>query len=174
MNEKDELIANINASFDIMKKIEILENGILMYSDKRRKARGVGSFILFYIVGAVLGGLLMMVLSNIPFFAYGPMSGLIAFSMFILPILVPILARIMRSKQCENEINKLNAQLTTYKNDPVLYWLPAAYRDSFSFTQIASYIQNMRANNIQEAINLLETEKHQARLELNARYGRRY
>ncbi|MBQ8107903.1 MAG: hypothetical protein IJ129_04065, partial [Ruminococcus sp.] len=40
------------------------------------------------------------------------------------------------------------------------------YRDATSFAMILSYLENMRANTLRDAINLLETEKHQARVEL--------
>lgn len=64
------------------------------------------------------------------------------------------------------EKETLESTLVSLKNDPTLSWLPYDYRDSTSFTYLYSYLTNMRANNLTEAINLYETEKHQARLEL--------
>lgn len=163
MTERDELVANISASLEAMKKIEFYENELEYLSENRRKARGVGSFVLFYLVGAVLGGLLMMIFANV-----NDMSGLIVFSMFILPILVPIIARIIRTKHYDKKIAETTPELIEAKNTPVLNWLPVTYRNSVSFSYIASYIQNMRANTLAEALNLFETEKHQARLEAKA------
>ncbi|MBQ7834830.1 MAG: hypothetical protein IJ385_03515 [Ruminiclostridium sp.] len=167
MSEKEELIVNINNSFESIRKVEVIETEILLNLDKRRKARGVGSFILFYLVGTAIGGLIMVMFSHIQ-----ALGGLVAFSLFLLPILMPIVTRIMRTKQFDKKIDELNETLVKAKSDPSLSWLPMAYRDSVSFQFIASYIQNMRANNLQEAINLFETEKHQARLEENAKYAK--
>ena len=60
---------------------------------------------------------------------------------------------------------KQNA-LETLKNDAALVWLPYNYRNSTAFAMMYGYLTNMRANNLTEAINLLETEMHQARVEL--------
>ncbi len=62
--------------------------------------------------------------------------------------------------------SKYESELSVLRNDAVLSWLPYDYRDSTSFAMLYSYIRNMRANSLKEAINLLETEKHQARVEL--------
>lgn len=169
MNEKEVLIANISGSFESMRVVEAIEAEFILTLTKRAKARGVGRFILFYLVGAALGGLIMMMFAHVE-----AISGVIAFSMFILPILLPIVMRIMSTKNYDKKLNKLNEELVNAKNNPSLYWLPMAYRDSFSFKNIVSYIENMRANTLQEAINLLETEKHQARLEENAKYATKF
>ena len=66
----------------------------------------------------------------------------------------------------EAEKQTLENTLLSLKNDPVLLWLPYDYRDSTSFTYLYTYLTNLRANSLKEAINLYETEKHQERLEL--------
>ena len=80
---------------------------------------------------------------------------------------------------CKKKVNSLQVQidkecetLANMKNDSTLNWLPFNYRDSFSYKYIAQYIHNGRAYNLKEAINLLETEQHQARMELLAAMGR--
>ena len=169
MNEREILIADISGSFESMRVVEAIEAEFILTLSKRAKARGVGRFILFYLVGAALGGLIMMMFANSQ-----AAGSLIGFALFILPILLPIVMRIMSTKTYDKKLNKLNEELVTAKNNPSLCWLPMAYRDSFSFKNIATYVQNMRANTLQEAINLLETEKHQARLEENAKYATKF
>ena len=63
----------------------------------------------------------------------------------------------VRSKQVETE---------TLKNDAALAWLPHDYRNSTFFAMMYGYVTNMRANNLSEAINLLETDIHRAKVEL--------
>lgn len=66
----------------------------------------------------------------------------------------------LQDERAALENNK--AQLEALKNDASLAWLPYDYRDSTSFRYMFGYLQNMRANTLQEAINLFEVEKHQA------------
>ncbi|MDE6088393.1 MAG: hypothetical protein K2G25_08415 [Oscillospiraceae bacterium] len=70
-----------------------------------------------------------------------------------------------KAKKLELLKNNYEQELETLKNDSTLSWLPYDYRDSISYAYLFSYLNNMRANNLGEAINLYETEKHQARLE---------
>lgn len=62
--------------------------------------------------------------------------------------------------------------------DPAISWLPNDYRNSTCARKILEYLANMRATTLQEAINLLETERHQATMEaiaaINAMNGARY
>ena len=68
-------------------------------------------------------------------------------------------------KNAENRIAVLNTEIQTLKSDKTLEWLPNQYRDPFAFANMFSYMLNMRASNLKEAINLYEMELHQARLE---------
>ena len=56
-------------------------------------------------------------------------------------------------------------------SDPLMSWLPSDYRNSSDAFKVIEYLSNMRAKTLQEALNLLETEKHQATLETIAAIG---
>lgn len=62
-------------------------------------------------------------------------------------------------------------ELTALCGDPAISWLPPDYRNSVYARKIIEYLVNMRAKTLQEAINLLETEKHQATMEAIAVVG---
>lgn len=73
------------------------------------------------------------------------------------------------------EINKRNAELeqaqADLQNDIAPYWghvtsiIPHDYAMPAIYDRICSYLVNLRADNMKEAINLFETELHQRKLE---------
>ena len=71
-----------------------------------------------------------------------------------------------KAAEYKQQVQAKPRELETLKNDAVLTWLPYNYRNSTAFAMMYGYLNNMRANNLTEAINLLETEMHQARVEL--------
>lgn len=95
---------------------------------------------------------------------------LTAFMGLGLILIVYAFIRQNKSKQTAAEykqkVQAKQAEAETLKNDAALAWLPYNYRDSTFFAMMYGYVTNMRANSLSEAINLLETEMHQARVEL--------
>lgn len=67
----------------------------------------------------------------------------------------------------ENEENNkvIKQEIYELQCDKSLEWLPANYRAPIPFDYIYRYLLDKRANNLQEALNLFETELHQARME---------
>lgn len=62
--------------------------------------------------------------------------------------------------------NAYSKEIQQLQADSSLSWLPPAYRTSYCYGKISEYLQNMRAETLKEALNLLETEMHQDRVEL--------
>lgn len=67
----------------------------------------------------------------------------------------------------ENDENNkvINQEIYELQCDKSLDWLPVNYREPIPFDCIYRYLLDKRANNLQEALNLFETELHQARME---------
>ena len=63
------------------------------------------------------------------------------------------------------------ADLDRAHANPALSWLPPKYRNTIYINKIIEYLANMRAKTLQEAVNLLETEIHQATMENLAAIG---
>ncbi len=156
MNEKEELIKNINDSFDIMERINEYEKQIIAWQAKQKgPLLTVKVFVLFIILSILMCGLEK---SGIPLFIV-----FIVFSIFCI-----LCAKISLAKSGK-QINEYNRMINEAKNDPVLNWLPMTYRDPVPYAYIMSYVEDMRANNLKEAIELFELEMHRARVEANAK-----
>ena len=162
MSEREELLAKIAASTTAMEKVKELEDQIEIREEKKKKIKGVGKMILAVIAFGVAGSIVSFVFSKIP------VIGKIMSIIFSFSFLLPFVLKAIINNKLDGEIAEYGKQLADAQSDAVLNWLPMAYRDSISYQYIASYIQNQRANNLQEAINLFETEKHRANLEFLA------
>lgn len=170
MTEREELSKKINDSFDIMKQIDVCEDEIILNMKKRKKAKGIGRFILLFIICACIAAIPFSIFSAIPFIN-DTLLAIPAFAVcFLFPIITPLILGNKSAAKYDKKIAELQAKLTEYQNSPLLSWLPMTYRDTVSYSYISSYIEDMRANTLQEAINLFETEKHRARLEENAKH----
>lgn len=146
---REQLIVKMESSLDVMTAMKRIENDIdsldeqiALHEDKVGNGRR-------NIIAA--SGALMM--------GYG------------LIVTIPLAFHLQRKhkKQLETLVpqkTSKQAELETLKNDASLLWLPYDYRDCTKFAMMYGYIRNMRANSLKEAINLLETEMHQARVEL--------
>ena len=146
-----------------MEKVKAIEDEIEKREKKKEKTKGVLKMILAVIVSEIVGSALTFWVSNIP------VIGSVAPALFFLVFLaLPFVLKVAFNKKLDGEIAEYEKQLADAQSDAVLNWLPMAYRDSISYQYIASYIQNQRANNLQEAINLFEIEKHRANLEFLA------
>lgn len=173
MNEKEAIIKNISESAHIteqMKKIEEQlinkESSALKYSVK--KPSGIT------IIAAILG---------IVFTLGGGFTdkdhvgaGLLAIVCFVIVakyVLTTILNKTALDK-IKADISSLDTEHKKLRNDSKLHWLPEAYRNSTDISMIASYIQNGRADTMREALNLLEQDKHNQRMEQAAAIGAYY
>lgn len=153
--EKEILIAAMTASHGIMQQVEEKEQEYLKLKETLDKASRMLYVVLIIILGVVVG----MSTSK----AVGDAMSIVLCAAVIAALLV------LRSKSIngiKRKMQKTSDDLTQLKSDPVLNWLPMDYRHSIAYNAIISYIINMRANTLQEAINLFETELHQARVEM--------
>ena len=161
VDERKQVLAVMDDSFSVMTSIKQKENEIEEKEEQiektKEKARKryvvLWSFIGFMIT-CILEGIIGTALASVFFF------GGIAFGVW------RMISKKKESAALEAEKQTLENTLLSLKNDPVLLWLPYDYRDSTSFTYLYTYLTNLRANSLKEAINLYETEKHQERLEL--------
>ena len=166
MSEKEMLLQNIAAAAPITQQLGQIEAEISDLSDEREKKKKVGCGwigLLIICVLAVLWGLGFVILDK-------DFSGLITFAIGAVPIAI-FIKRILRAGECKKKISELAAKYQGLRNDTSLSWLPPDYRDSSSINAIASYLQNGRADSLKEAINLLETEQHNERMENAAALG---
>ncbi len=157
MNEREQLIKNIADSSEIMQLIDRQEDICINTQkeiDKKKKECRIRIlvllFFLFICMSDVFAKILPMVFAMV-----------ITFGM---PIGIWIYLK-SRVKVCQDRLKNEQNNLLKSKLNEILQWLPMDYRDSFSYKSIAQYVDNMRANTLQEAINLLETEQHQERME---------
>lgn len=167
MSEKEMLLQNIAAAAPITQQLGQIEAEISDLSDEREKKKKVGCgwiFVLFCAAIAALCGLGFIVLDK----NFG--TGFLYFAMGAVPIALFVM-RILRAGECKKKISDLAAKYQSLRNDASLSWLPPDYRDSSCINAIASYLQNGRADSLKEAINLLETEQHNERMENAAALG---
>ena len=159
--ERDAILAQATNCLPVMTSMKENEDKIESLDDEIEKYEKKGKIIYAIFIYIVCFLIVAIILQKTPNFIQ--LLGMIA----IVPI--PVMYRKKKlnkaaelkaqKQECENQINVL-------KQDATLSWLPYDYRDATSFAMILSYLENMRANTLKEAINLLETEKHQARVEL--------
>ncbi len=169
MNEREELIKNINASLEVMKKIDKCEDKLSRIYDKYGMMYGVG-FVLLYIVCILIGGGVLFAALCV---------SMIKESFLIIPIAVvcilfafaePILIRKSLIKKYEKKGGKLLVDIAKYQNEPVLSWLPDRYRFAVCYGIIIGYVSGEKVNSLQEAIDLMEQEHHQAVDKVNEMY----
>jgi hypothetical protein len=168
-DERKQVLAVMDNSFSVMTSIKQKENEIeemeAMIEEAQLKGRKR------YIVFAVFIGSLAPVIFEPIFKALGgdAIGGILALATWVGVVALFVMRRNKFKKQeaeCTQNKQSYETTLQSLKNDETLSWLPYDYRDSTSFTYLYTYLTNMRANSLKEAINLYETEKHQARLEL--------
>ena len=157
--ERQLLLSQMGANGQIMNAIEGHENAIEAAEEKVEKLEKKAST-----KRAVIISLLSLIIAS----AVSGSSGILCFIFLAAGIAFAIVNKMKAQKELNAERAALESnrqQLETLKNDASLAWLPYDYRDSVSFRYMYGYLQNMRANNLQEAINLFELEKHQAVVE---------
>lgn len=157
--ERQLLLSQMGANGQIMNAIEGHENAIEAAEEKVEKLEKKAST-----KRAVIISLISLIIAS----AVSGSSGILCFIFLAAGIAFAIVNKMKAQKELNAERAALESnrqQLETLKNDASLAWLPYDYRDSVSFRYMYGYLQNMRANNLQEAINLFELEKHQAVVE---------
>lgn len=157
MTETEKLIGQINESAAIMTEVDKNEDVVIANEEKLRKGE---KWILVVIVSLLLSMLFGYLAVSIG----EPLVGIILIVVFAAILALQIRSRMNRKKK----ITDLTAKNNELTNNPVLAWLPMDYRNGYDFFKIAEYVQNQRANTLQEAINLLEREKHERRVEIYA------
>lgn len=163
MDERQQILMLINGSANVMKDIAAVENELSILENKQEKFRRDRKKATVGVVLFDLFSLSVMFKNGFALFA--------VLLILLACVNIPFVLMWRNAAARKGKISKLTAQLAGYRSDPSLSWLPPAYRDSFSWEKIGEYIVNLRANTLQEAINLLETEQHQARLEFMAALG---
>ena len=159
-NDKDALIAQMENSMQVMAAIKEKEDAIEATEEpiaKLEKKAKKGRVVVFSVVGLIIGS---------SFSSDSVFLALVFMVAFIGGSILAYKARTKNLSALKEQRNNDERTLETLKNDAVLQWLPYDYRDSTAFAYIYQYIVNLRADNLREAINLYENEKHQARLEL--------
>ncbi len=158
-DERETILGFMNNSFTVMSAIKEKENIIAGLDEGIDKARK-RSRIRYVVLCTFIGLCIAFVLAN---------NEVLQWPAFLACIAIGVLNMLFQKKKAAGltaDRSKYVNELETLKSDAVLSWLPYDYRDSTSFAYLFSYMNNMRASTLKEAINLYETEKHQARLEL--------
>lgn len=155
MTEKEQLIENIKEALPIAEKMQELEENIEQLEAKIAKSH----------VGCVLIGLT----------AFFLVCGIIELSSggLILAIIlgVVIAAKKGSGASAATKLSEVQQQYAAYKQCAALAWLPEKYRIPSSIAKIASYVRDGRVDTLKEAINTLEAELAQQRLEASAAVG---
>lgn len=164
MNEKEILIQNVNGAIPTAQKMKQLENEIEQLSveierKKKYSCLWVVAFVFSFVL--VIGGIGLIYVEEFT---------LMPFAVASLPVIFLIL-RLKRINACKSKIKELEGNIANMQNDTTLAWLPAEYRTGSCLTAIIGYVQNGRADSLKEAINLLENEMHQQRMENAAAVG---
>lgn len=161
MDERNQLLALVKASQPMAQKLADIEAALtasIAKSMKYQKKASIGSCIKRTLIGLVL---LSFIFMKFPIFIVPGLAAIIGYSVLMN----------MQFKKCVKTNGELSAEHERLMADPCLAWLPTDYRNSTAWEKIAGYLINMRANTLQEAINLYETEAHQERLESIAAIG---
>lgn len=162
MNEREQLLSNIDNGSETMVAISDKEVECLTLEKKIEKLKplcglkGIFAYVLFAFAFCAIA---IPTQPTLSFFV------LIGFS-----ILCVAIAK-NKQKSLYKQIDKINEEIAVLQNDSSLSWLPVKYRRTIPYNHIAEYVADMRANNLQEALNLYEAELHQARLEVYAAVG---
>lgn len=154
MTEKEMLIVYMTESLEVMKQIQTKEEEYSSLSEKLDKYSRI-----LYIVLIVIAGIIVASFAS-------KLGNFVSSALGVATIVSLLVLRSVSVNGIKSKMKKVENEVGQLKSDPTLKWLPLNYRHSLAFNAIYSYIINMRANTLQEAINLYETELHQARVEI--------
>lgn len=175
MNEKEQLLQNINAAMPIAQQMQALETEINALEAEVEKKSHYGCGTVFVLgLGLLFGfigiGILLSGLSK----NSGDIKASLIFIVVIVLCLGYLFRRIKRVMTCKSQIGMSKQKLLVLRQDNSLSWLPESYRTSGCIAAIRSYLSDGRADTLKEALNLLETEMHRQRLEDSAFLGAYY
>lgn len=159
MNEREQLLSNITNCAETMKAIGRKEDECDSLEKKIEKFKplcGKKGILIYLVVAFAFCAI-----------AIPKQLTLCLIVLIGFPILCVFIAK-NKQKSMHKNIDKINEEIIVLQNNFSLSWLPAKYRLTVPYHHIAEYVSDMRANNLKEALNLYETELHQARLEIYA------
>ena len=164
MFDREQLLVLFQQSAPAMNAMQAAENKLVESDQLREKYARFGKLSIFKVFAALI---IFFILGELLTDAF-KMDEIIVFpALIVIFLLIHIVNKIMM-KRYEKVLAEAAAEIERIKADPSLSWLPYNYRSSVEFGLIVGYINNMRAHNLTDAINLLETEMHRARVELNS------
>lgn len=172
MDEREQLLECARQSAPAIKELADCENKYLKLFEKETKFKKREGWVW---LGMILCPLL--VLGAIIFIITGkePSAKTLGTDLTMCVVLGGIGAfciwRFMTHLKRKNELAEASAKVDRAQDNPALSWIPPKYRITTYIGKIIEYLQNMRAKTLQEAINLLETEIHQATMENLAAIG---
>lgn len=172
MDERQQLLACAKASTQVLNEMERCESEYAYLLQKESKFKKRAGWVwagLIFCPLLALGGIIDLI-SNAALSAGGRQWDIIG-------TLISLGVAALCFMSIKNH-NKRKARIPVVLNkhdelcsDPLMSWLPNDYRNSSDAFKIIEYLSNMRAKTLQEALNLLETEKHQATMEAIAAIG---
>ena len=166
-----ELADNSLKVMDLIAKRQIKLNEEKTKFDKTNKKykRNIILAVIFFIyLLCVISGLLSAIQKKTLSGSEGTVISLVLCGIEALLIIYAVRLSKKKNKLVkENEENNKSIKQEIYELqcDKSLDWLPVNYREPIPFDCIYRYLLDKRANNLQEALNLFETELHQARME---------
>lgn len=172
MDERQQLLACANASNPVLKEMARCENEYDYLSQKEAKFKKRVGWVW---VGLILCPLLALggisdLFSNSNLEASGRQWDIIG-TVISLGVAALCVMSILNHNKRKARIPVVINEHSKLCSDPLMSWLPHDYRNSTYAFKIIEYLSNMRAKTLQEALNILETEKHQAAMETIAAIG---
>lgn len=159
MNEKEQLLQSINAAAPVVGQMYKLETEITALEAEVEKKSHYGCGTVLILGLGLLFGMI------------GLGTGTLILIAFMAACIFFLVNRIRRVIVCKSTIAQSQQKLSLLRQDNSLSWLPEIYRTSSCIAAINSYLSDGRADSLKEALNLLETEMHQQRLENSAFLG---
>ncbi len=169
MNEKEIFMANVNNSLPLAQKLNQLEDEMEQLSEEIERKKKFGC-----LWAMALGfSALMAILGVVAILAYG-LKGFTSMLFFFAIASPPVILLVLRLKRiitCKTKIQELERNIANIQGDISLALLPTEYRTGSCLNAIIGYAQNGRADTLKEALNILENEMHQQRMESAAAVG---
>lgn len=169
MSEKELFIINANNSLPLAQKLNQLEDEFEQLSEEIEQKKKFGC-----LWAMALGfSALMAILGVVAILAYGlkGFTSMLFFFAIASPPVILLVLRLRRIITCKTKIQELERNIANMQGDISLAWLPTEYRTGSCLNAIIGYAQNGRADTLKEALNILENEMHQQRMENAAAMG---
>ena len=164
MSEKEQLIANLNASEEAIRLLEEKESMVTHNAVKyvnEIKSQGsssgarVGKLFIYFILcnwlGVAVWGIAYMALEKI----WEPLAKL-AFPLLFSGLALWIYLCIIKPKMKEKNATSAMDELEALKQSPQLSWLPYDYRNSADIETIREAVQYDRVDSLREALQLCD------------------